>query len=191
MSGMPKRRARREAAAREAAEKGKAAAEASQMTAPAIPKRTEYTLELAQEICVLIADGTPLRDPLVNGQTMQGVCSLMGVSRATFYRWMEHYPEFRESVQRARTESADRFEEDVMAVSRLALDDPTKAHAAKVASDNYKWIASNRNRAYYGERQDLHVHAAGDLGERLRRALERDVTPRPDSVPHLPHVSER
>jgi hypothetical protein len=152
------------------------------------PERTEYTPELGERIAELIADGTPLEDTKVNGSVVViGVCSQVGASRRTIYRWQKAHTEFAEAVNDARTESSHRLADRINALAQLALDQPTLAQAVKVAAELYKWSAATRNPETYGARQDLHIHDSPDLGERLRRAKERGketeaIAPAPEAT---------
>ena len=183
MSGMPKRRARREAAARQAL-----ANRAAQLEAQNIPERTEYSPQLTTEICELIAAGVPFDDTTVGEDVaVRGICSLVRVSARTLYRWQEKYPEFAEQVARARIESSHRLADKMNSLAQLALDQPALANAVRIAGDILKWSAAVRNPETYSERKNIHMHAnIGDLGEALRRSkmktIEGEVVPCPNPV---------
>ena len=172
MAGMPKRRAKRAAEARQAlSEKAKA------METTEVNPNTKYAEELANEIVMLIAEGYPIDNTLIGDQLVRkGVATKVGVSARSIYRWQAEYPDFAEKIKQAREESAHRHADQVQALSNVALDNPAMAQAVRVASDNLKWLAMVRNRQYYSEsrRIDLDVNIS-DLGHRLRRAKERVI----------------
>lgn len=171
MAGMPKRRAKREAAARQAlTEKAKA----MEPTAP--NPNSKYSDELADQIAVMVADGTPIDTTKVgNDIAVCGVESKVGVSASTIYRWQQERPDFAEKIRKARIESADRIADKCNALADVALDNPHMAQACKVASDILKWTAGVRNKNIYGESRRVEVEITADLGDRLMRAEQRVI----------------
>ena len=43
-----------------------------------------------------------LIEALASGLTITASCGLVGISRSTFYKWIENYPEFKQAVDGAR-----------------------------------------------------------------------------------------
>jgi len=144
----------------------------------ALPRaRVHYTPELGDEIAGLIANGVPIEDSVLNGAVLAlGVANRIGIHPSTFYDWKRQHPDFSESIARARTESAHRIADRMLALADAALAEPALANAVRVAADILKWQAAVRNPGTYGERQRVDVHAqVDDLGDRLRRARERVI----------------
>ena len=153
MAGMPKRRAKREDAARQAlADKSK--------NLPAVSKRdlpdTAYNEEIAEEIVGLIADGVPIDDNMVgNAVAVKGVASRVNISPRTIYRWQKNNPEFAQLISKAREESAHRFADRIASLADVALENPAMANAVRVAGEMLRWSAMVRNRHYYGDKSEL------------------------------------
>jgi hypothetical protein len=155
MAGMPKRRAKREAAARQAlADNAK--------SLPVTDEPTKFNQETAEEIVCLIADGVPIDDTMVGSEVgVKGVATRVNVSSRTIYRWQKNNPEFAELISKAREESAHRFADRIASLSDIALDHPAMANACRVAGDLLRWSAMVRNRAYYGEKSEVELKHNG------------------------------
>lgn len=144
----------------------------------ALPRaRVRFTPELGNEIAGLIANGVPIEDSVLKGVVLApGIANRIGIHPSTFYDWKQQHPEFAENIARARTESAHRIADRMLALADAALAEPALANAVRVAADILKWQAAVRNPGMYGERQRVDVHAhLEDLGDRLRRARERVI----------------
>lgn len=101
---------------------------------------TDYTKELADEICADLAMGMSLRT----------VCSKE--SRpcvATIYNWFRTYPQFLEQYARAKEEAADAMVEDML---DIADDEAQDVQRSRLRIDTRKWIASKLKAKKYGER---------------------------------------
>ena len=124
--------------------------------ADAAPRHRKYTPELGEEIAGMVASGIAIDDAVCAGAVvMPGIATRLGIHPSTFYEWLKRYPEFSESVARAREESAHRISDKMMALADVALADPTWANACRAAADIYKWQAAVRNRAYYGDKTEV------------------------------------
>jgi hypothetical protein len=157
MAGMPKRREKRESAARQAlAEKS--------INLPAIPDdpNTKFNQETAEEIVCLIADGVPIDNTMVGaGVAVMGIASRLRISSRTIYRWQKNNPEFAELIGKAREESAHRYADRITSLADVALDQPHMANAVRVAGELLRWSAMVRNRAYYGEKSEASLKHNG------------------------------
>jgi hypothetical protein len=109
-----------------------------------------YTPELADRMCELLAEGVSLRT----------VCKGEGMpSKATVFRWLRVYPEFLENYSRAKQESADALVEEILDIADDGTNDwmerqnaegkvvgyqPNTEHIqrSRVRIDTRKWIAS-------------------------------------------------
>lgn len=174
MAGSPKKRAQLERESNKRLEI--VAKEQADEQARTLPRRGRFTPEIAAEIVGLIANGVPIEDVTLNGAVLgQGVASRLGIHPSTFYDWQQVHPSFGESIARARTESAHRIADRMLALADLALSDPVRANSVRVAADILKWQAQIRNPAIYGERHRIDIGPTADFGERLRRAQERAI----------------
>jgi hypothetical protein len=147
----------------EAASKGKPeglAAKGKKMGRP-----SSFTQEIADLICVRIAEGDSLRK----------ICEEEGMpERVTIYRWLQAFPDFCNQYTRAREDQADTLADEIMAIADETPDlnpilDKNGAlieiqlHSAylqwqKQRIDARKWTAMKLKPKKYGDRQIL----AGD-----------------------------
>lgn len=146
--------------------------------------QTKYSEELADEIVMLIAEGTPIDDTRIGDQVVkEGVASMVGVSARSIYRWQVEHPDFADRIRKAREESGHRHADQIQALSNIALDNPAMAQAVRVASENLKWLAMVRNRQYYSDSRRIEIEHTSDLGDKLLRAEQRiEETPQQNST---------
>lgn len=126
---------------------------------------TKYSIELASEICELLADGNPLRR----------ICKMDGMPNASsVYLWLIQHKEFSEMYARAREDQADALADEVVEIADeqpelvQVYDKDGKLVEVKIDSallawqrnrmDARKWTAAKLKPRKYGERQIL----AGD-----------------------------
>lgn len=124
---------------------------------------SEYTPEIAADICERLADGDSLRQ----------ICRDLGIGVPTVFRWLEASEEFRNQYARARDVQADVFADEISRIAddgsndwmeRNAKDNPgwvangEHLQRSRLRVDTRKWIASKLKPKRYGERLEL----AGD-----------------------------
>lgn len=127
---------------------------------------SEYTQELADRICELLADG----------QSMRKVCENdWAPDKASVFRWLRKYPEFCDQYTRAKEESADSMSDDMNDIADDArndwmerLDEEGKPKGWQVNGEHIqrsrlrietrKWLASKLKPKKYGDKTTL----AGD-----------------------------
>ena len=118
------------------------------MTEKPIGRPSNYTEELADEICELIASGSNInRIDLM--ENMPG--------RTAIYRWLDMYPDFKANYTRAREGRADwRFDrmDDVILDMRNGIIDATQA---KVELDLIKWQAGKEKPKEYGDKTTTEI----------------------------------
>jgi len=110
---------------------------------------SEFTPEIADEICELLADGISLRE-ICEAETMP--------DRSTVRRWRNQSAEFRAQYARAREEQAHVYAERVVEVAQNAED----AQLARLEMDALKWAASKLAPKDYGDKV---AHVGGDEGD--------------------------
>ena len=123
-----------------------------------VGRPTDYTPEIAAEICDRIADGEPLR-AICSSDTMPDA--------STVRRWRHVHPEFRATYAHAREEGGDAWAERALAAAMKA--DPVTAAAARVKYDALRWYASKLAPKVYGDKLQ-HANAAGD-GDQTTRII--------------------
>lgn len=98
-----------------------------------------YSETIADEIC----------EHLANGKSLLSWCNEEGnPTRATVFRWVAKYPEFRDKYARAREEQADAFADEIAFIADTEED----ANKARVRIDARKWVAARMQPRKYGER---------------------------------------
>jgi hypothetical protein len=126
---------------------------------------SSFTQDMADTICVRIAEGESLRD-ICKDEWMP--------DRVTIYRWLQAFPEFCNQYTRAREDQADTLADEIMAIADETPDlNPIldkhgalieiQLHSAylqwqKQRIDARKWTAMKLKPKKYGDRQIL----AGD-----------------------------
>ena len=84
---------------------------------------------------------------------LKQICAEPGMpSQRTLYSWRRRYPEFDESIIRARVHRAEArsdYIDDIAADLRAGRLDP---HSAKVLISSEQWLASRENPTRYGDR---------------------------------------
>jgi hypothetical protein len=120
----------------------------------------DYTLELADKVCALIASGKSLmricRDPAMPCLT-------------TIYRWQRVHPEFAAAYARAREDQADTLADETLEIAdtpqegeeTVVKDGYTEIRRGdmlghrKLQVETRKWFAAKMQPKKYGDRQNL------------------------------------
>jgi len=131
------------------------------MTAKPKPApRIEYTDDLAQSICIRIAEGEGLSE----------ICRSKGMPRlSTAYKWLHEQPFFMENYTRAREMQADTDADKIGELAAKVVNGQMDPQAARVAIDAYKWSAGKRKPKVYGDKLEL----GGNVGVTV--VLESDA----------------
>ena len=123
---------------------------------------SEYTFEIAEVICALIAQG----------KTILHICALDNMpSHTTLCNWLRKHPEFVAQYARARQEQAEYFADEMIVIADTELD----PQVARVRIDARKWHASKSAPKKYGDRI-VQEHTGTDGGP---IKTESEVTLRP------------
>lgn len=125
---------------------------------------TDYTNEIAAEICASIACGNSLRK----------VCDSEDMPAAsTVFGWLTRHPDFVEQYTRAKEESGDADQDKLDEIAEKVLTGVFDPQAARVAADIIKWSASKKKPKKYGDRQTIEHEVSDNLVERLQRGRKR------------------
>jgi hypothetical protein len=125
---------------------------------------SDYTSELAADICARLANGEPLTSICV-GEDMPGL--------STVYRWLAADAVFRDMYARAREDQADTLADEIVKIADTE-DDPAKA---RVRVDARKWVAAKLKPKKYGDKVD---HTLGsDPDKPLITKVVREVIDHP------------
>ena len=136
---------------------------------------SDYSLEIAADICVKLSDGESLKS-ICEDDTYP--------NRATVFRWLAAHSEFRDMYARAREEQADSLADEIVAIADEecttvrssrhptvkdddgdgeleVVFDSTAVARNRLRIDARKWVASKLKPRKYGEK--LAVGGAEDL----------------------------
>lgn len=114
---------------------------------------SQYTVEVADRICTLIAtDDTSLRE----------ICKAHEMPhRSTVDRWLAEHEEFAAKYARAREVQADVIFEGMRDIERKVLTRKLAPNAARVVLNNQQWRAAKLAAKRYGDK--IQVGGAADL----------------------------
>lgn len=122
---------------------------------------SEYTQEIADKICALLAEGISLRT-VCKGEEMPDL--------STIFRWMRVHPEFNNQYAKAKEESADAMLEETMDIADngsndwMATNDPENPgfkfngesfQRSRLRVDTRKWAMSKLKPKKYGDKIDM------------------------------------
>ena len=144
---------------------------------------TDYTEELADEICSLLAEGLSMRT-VCNPDDMP--------NKSTVFRWIRTIPEFNDQYARAKEESADAMLEETMDIADEGTNDWMEANdpenpgyklngehiqRSRLRVDTRKWMMSKMKPKKYGDKITTeHTGTVGiaDMSEdQLNAAIEK------------------
>jgi hypothetical protein len=112
---------------------------------------TEYTEELATQVCEGIAQG----------KSLVRVCNDLGVRYSSVYKWIAEIPAFKDNYTSAREAQADFLADAVLDV---ADDSSLPADDRRIKVDARKWYAGKLRPKKYGDK----INVAGDEENPLR-----------------------
>lgn len=131
---------------------------------------TDYSEELADQICARLAEGESMRSISVD-DTMPAM--------TTLFRWLREKPEFRQQYEKAKEEAADALTEEMLDIADDASNDWMVRHGkddqeswqlngehvqrSRLRIDTRKWIASKLKPKKYGEKLELDGKVDGNI----------------------------
>ena len=121
---------------------------------------TDYSTDLAYEICARIAEGESLRS----------ICRCEGMPDAvTVRRWLAAREEFRIQYARAREEQADSLAEEMLDAARKEAIDQVGVADKRVLIDTLKWRAGKLKPKVYSDATNIKL--SGDAENPLSLLL--------------------
>jgi len=115
---------------------------------------SDYTPELADEICTRLA----------NGESLRAICASdrddWMPSIGTILRWVSEKPEFREQYARAREVQAETHADEIVTIADgVSCADPSAIDVARdrLRIDARKWVASKLLPKKYGDKLQQEV----------------------------------
>lgn len=107
---------------------------------------SDYTPEMAAEICARLASGRSLRS-IATDEDMP--------AEGTIYSWLYKQKEFQEKYAHAREAQSDVYAEEIISIADECEPDSQKVALARLRTDNRKWVASKLKPKKYGDKLDL------------------------------------
>lgn len=104
---------------------------------------SDYTPEIATEICAC----------LMTGESLRSICKREGVpAMSTVTLWLSKHEEFSAQYARAREVQAEVLAEDIIMLADAAVEDGAAVAKARLQVDARKWYASKVAPKRYGDR---------------------------------------
>lgn len=141
---------------------------------------TDYSQELADEICAQLSDGKSMRTVCMPDEMP---------NKTTVFRWLRLYPEFCNQYARAKEESADALFDEIQDIADNGSNDFMEANdpdnpgyklngehiqRSKLRVDTRKWMSSKMKPKKYGDRQTVEHELVGEGVEaKLEAAMAR------------------
>lgn len=111
---------------------------------------SDFSQELADRICERLADGESLRN-ICDEDEMP--------NKATIFRWLAKFPEFRDQYARARETQADSLFDEILSIADDGRNDWMERHGEEDAG----WVANGENLRRSQLRVDSRKWMAGKL----------------------------
>lgn len=117
-----------------------------------IGRPTDYSTDLANEICARIAEG----------RSVVSICKDSDMPcRATLYEWLDLHEDFADKYARAREDQADTLADEMLDVAREKSPDQVAAADKRLLLDTLKWRASKLKQRVYGDKV-VNEHTGAD-----------------------------
>lgn len=116
------------------------------MAAKQTGRPSDYLVEVADDICSLLA----------KGESLNSICKKEGFpSRNTVYRWLRENTEFRDNYARATDDRADSIFEEMLDISDNVIPDNAEIAKARLKIDTRKWVLSRMNPKKFSDKQSV------------------------------------
>lgn len=139
----------------------------------AMPRRSEFSQDIADTIC----------DRLANGESLRAICrdDEMPV-QSTVFKWLDQQPAFAKQYARAREAQADTLADEILEIADDTSRDTIVTEKngeqpnsewitrSRLRVDARKWLASKMAPKKYGEKLDLDATVNGKL-ETIKRVI--------------------
>lgn len=129
-------------------------------------RKAHYCVRIAKAVCQEIALGSGVKRALEK-------VGPLAPTVATFWRWLEEYPEFRERYDRACQMQASMHADRILELAETALATPNMASAVRVAMDIYKWNAEMRDPAKFSPKAPQEHKAPPKTVQEMRNEIKR------------------
>jgi len=125
---------------------------------------SDYLVEVADDICSLLA----------SGESLNSICKRKGFpSRNTVYRWFREYKDFRDNYARATDDRAESIFEEMLEIADGAEAETASIAKARLQIDARKWILSRMNPKKFSDKQSIEHTGpnGGDINVTITRRV--------------------
>jgi hypothetical protein len=147
------------------------------------PRRPSlYTEEIAAEICTRLS----------HGETLSKICKDDHLpSRTTVLKWVNEDPNYGNRFARARDLQFEYWADNLADVGDAVRDKPEQVPAARLDSENKRWLLARLKPSLYSEKFQADITSAGrpltsvsdlDLAKALAHALAAPALPAPEPL---------
>lgn len=103
---------------------------------------TDYSRELAVEICLRIS----------NGRSVKSICADKDMpSKTSIYEWLNIHSEFTDMYREAVSQRADYHFDEMLDIADMVEAESAEVAKARLQIDTRKWILSRMNPRKYGD----------------------------------------
>ncbi len=134
------------------------------MATKQIGRPSDYLVEVADDICSLLA----------KGESLNSICKKEGFpSRNTVYRWLRENAEFRDNYARASDDRAESIFEEILDIADGAEEETASIAKARLQIDARKWILSRMNPKKFSDKQSIEHTGpnGGDINVTITRRI--------------------
>jgi len=134
------------------------------MATKQIGRPSGYLVEVADDICSLLA----------KGESLNSICKKEGFpSRNTVYRWLRENAEFRDNYARASDDRAESIFEEILDIADGAEEETASIAKARLQIDARKWILSRMNPKKFSDKQSIEHTGpnGGDINVTITRRV--------------------
>lgn len=137
--------------------------------APVMGRPSDYTQQIADEVCTRLANGESLR--AICGADRDDFMPSIG----TILRWVGEKPDFQKQYARAREIQAETLADDIVSIADgpTTGDDSVQTARDRLRVDSRKWVASKLLPKKYGERV---AHVGDADADPIRTETKLDVS---------------
>lgn len=134
------------------------------MAAKQTGRPSDYLVEVADDICSLLA----------SGESLNSICKKTGFpNRSTVYRWLREHDEFRNNYARATEDRADSIFEEMLDIADGAEEETASIAKARLQIDARKWILGKMNPKKFSDKQSIEHSGpnGGDINVTITRRV--------------------
>ena len=129
-----------------------------------VGRPSSYLVEVADDICALIA----------SGKSLNTICTMQGFpNRSTVYRWLRENDEFRNNYEVAKEDCAEFYFEQILDIVDSVEEESACIAKARLQMDARKWTLGKMNPKKYSDKQSIEHTGpnGGDINVTITRRV--------------------